>query len=121
MTQNAPFTVSAAAEAHLREWLRYVAETVPETADLVPALWRGKSITTWSWRGTSASPEYSDEIYSIIYYHPEHVVEWPRVRVAGVELAAHSETLEKMRGLHLVLTETTESDVLAGEIVGRRY
>lgn len=121
MTQTIPFTVSPAAEAHLRELLRYVAETVPETSDLVPTLCRGKSITTWSWQGASALPEYSDEDYCIIYYRPEQVAGWPQVRVAGAELAASGETLEKMRGLHLELAGTTEGDPMSGRIVGRRY
>jgi hypothetical protein len=121
MTQNALFTVSPAAEAHLRELLRYVAETVPETVNQVPTLCRGKSITTWSWRGASALPEYSDEDYSIIYYRPEQVADWPRVRVAEADLAISSDTLEKMRGLHLALEETTGGDLMSGRVVGRRY
>jgi hypothetical protein len=121
MTLNAPFTVSPAAEAHIREVLRYIAETVPETVDLIPTLCRGKSITTWSWHGASALPEYSDEDYSIVYYRPEQVADWPRVHVAGADLAVSVEMFERMRGLHLVLTGTTEGDPLSGRIVGRRY
>jgi hypothetical protein len=121
MTPDLLFTVSPAAEAHLREVLRYVAETVPETADLVPALCRGRSTTTWAWRGASAMPEYSDEDYSVRHYRPEQVADWPRVRVAGADLAIHPDTLEKVRGLHLVLTEETGDDPLSGRIVGRRY
>src|SRR5262249_8549130 len=104
MTQDAPFTVSPAADAHLREVLRYVAETVPETAGLVPVLCRGRSMTTWTWRGGSALPEYSDEEYFIRHYHPEQVAGWPRVRVALTDLAASPEILEQMQGLHLLLT-----------------
>src|SRR5262245_7716362 len=104
MTQDAPFTVSPAADAHLRELLRFVAETVPESADMVPVLCRGKSMTTWTWRGASALPEYSVEEYFISYYRPEEVAGWPRVRVGLAELAARPEILEQMRGLHLLLT-----------------
>jgi hypothetical protein len=122
MTRDVPFTVSPAAAAHLRETLRYVAETVPDTALLVPALCRrGRSVTTWAWRGASAMPEYSDEEYSVVYYRPEQVAEWPRVRVAGTDLAADPDTLAKMRGLHLVLTEAAEGEPLSGRIMGRRY
>src|SRR5688572_23971239 len=101
MSLEVPFTVSPTAEAHLREVLRYVAETVPEMADLVPALCRGRSRTTWTWRGASAVPEYSDEEYSVRFYRSELVADWPRVRVAGADLAAEPETLTRMRGLHL--------------------
>ena len=122
MTQDVPFTVSPAAEAHLREWLRYVAETVPETAALVPVLCpRGSATTTWAWQGAFARPEYTDEEYSVIHYRPEQVAGWPRVRVAGADLAADPETLEKLRGLHLVLTGATEGEPLSGRVVGRRY
>ena len=101
MPLDVSFTVSPAAETHLREVLSYVAETVPETADLVPTLYRGRSGTTWAWRGASAIPEYSDEEYSVRYFRPEQVADWPRVRVAGVDLAIDPETLERMWGLHL--------------------
>jgi hypothetical protein len=66
-------------------------------------------------------PEYSDEEYSIVYHRPDQVAEWPRVRVAGVDLATDPETLEKMRGLHLVLTGATDGEPLAGQVMGRRY
>jgi hypothetical protein len=120
MTQDMPFTVSAAAEAHLREVLRYVAETVPETK-LVPVLRREKSKMIWALGGAFARPEYSDEDYSVGYYRPGQVADWPRVRVAGADLAASPETLEKLRGLHLVLQQATEGEPLSGRVVGRRY
>jgi hypothetical protein len=121
MTQDVPFTVSPAADAHLRVVLRYVAETVPETADLVPVLCRGRSMTTWTWRGGSALPEYLDEEYFIGYYCPEQVAGWPRVRVALADLAASPETLEQMRGLHLIMTGATEGEPLSGRVTGRRF
>lgn len=121
MSPDAPFTVSPAAEDHLREVLRYVAETVPEAADLVPTLCRGNSRTTWAWRGASATPEYSDEDYSVRCYRPEQVADWPRVRVAGADLAADPATLERMRGLHLLLTGATEGEPLSGQVVARRH
>jgi hypothetical protein len=121
MTHDVPFTVSPSAEAHLQEMLRYVAETVPETADLIPVLCRGMSRTTWAWRGASPMPEYSDEEYSIVYHRPDQVAEWPRVRLAGADLATAPETLEKMRGLHLLLTGATEGEPLSGRIMSRRY
>ena len=93
---------------------------MPETADLVPALCRGRSRTTWDWRGASAMPEYSDEDYSVHYYRPEQVADWPRVRVAGADLACDPETLERMRGLHVMLTEATEDEPLSGQLVARR-
>lgn len=121
LDQNVPFTVTPAAEAHLRELLRYVAETVPETADLVPALCRGRSRTTWAWRGGSAMPEYTDEDYAVRYYRPEQVADWPRLRVAGADLAADPETLTGLRGLELVLTEASDGEPLSGQVVARRY
>ena len=120
MTLAMSFTVSPEAEAHFREVLRFIAECVPETADLVPALCRGRSWTTWAWRGASAIPEYSDEEYSVRYYHPRQVADWPRVRVAGTDLAADPEALAKMLGLHLVLTGATEGEPLSGQVVARR-
>jgi len=121
MTQDVPFTVSPAADAHLREVLRFVAENVPESADLVPVLCRGKSMTTLTWRGASALPEYTVEEYSISYYRPEEVSNWPRVRVALAEVAARPEILEQMRGLHLTLTGAIEGEPLSGRVVGRRF
>ena len=121
MTRDVPFTVSVAAEAHLREVLRFVAETVPETAELVPVLCRGRSTTTWTWQGASARPEYSDEDYSIGHYRPEQVAGWPRVRVAGTDLAVHPETLDRMRGLDLELKGARDGEPLAGQVFGRRY
>lgn len=120
MPLDAPFTVSPAAEAHLREVLRYVVETVPETASMVPALCPGKSSTTWAWRGASAVPEYSDEEYAIRFYSPEQVADWPRLRMAGLELAAEPKMLENMRGLHLELTGATEGELLSGQVIARR-
>jgi hypothetical protein len=121
MPPDAPFTVSSAAAAHVRAVLRYVADAVPETADLVPALRRGGSRTTWVWEGGSARPEFSDEDYSVGYYRPEQVADWPRVRVAGTELAADRETLDRLRGLHLMLTAAIDGDPLSGQLVVRRY
>ena len=121
VARDGPFTVSPAAEAHLRELIRYVAEAVPETAGLTPALCRGKCVTTWTWEGASARPDYSDEDYYIGFYRPEQVAGWPRVRLAGVDVAADRDVLERMRGLHLELTEKTAGDPLTGRVVGRRY
>jgi hypothetical protein len=115
------FTVSPAAESHLREVLSYIAETVPETAELLPALYRGRSGTTWAWRGASAIPEYSDEEYSIRYFRPEQVADWPRVRVAGMDPAIEPETLERMWGLHLGLTGAEVGEPLSGQVVARRH
>ena len=122
MLLDMPFTVSPVAEAHLRQVLRYVAETVPdEVAGLVPALCLSRSWTTWAWRGTAAMPEYSEEEYCIRYYRPEQVADWPRVRVAGADLAADTETLTKMSGLHLGMTGVTEGEPLSGHVVARRH
>jgi hypothetical protein len=101
--------------------LHHVAETVPEAAGLVPALCRERSRTTWAWRGASAMPEYSDEDYTVRYYRPEQVADWPLVRVAGADLAVDPGTLDRMRGLHLVLTGGTEGEPLSGQVVARRY
>lgn len=117
---DVPFTVSPAAEAHLRELIRYVAEAVPETAGLIPILCRGRCVTTWTWEGASARPDYSDEDYYIGYYRPEQAADWPRMRVAGTDLAASRDTLERLRGLHLDLAEKVEGDPLSGRVVGRR-
>src|SRR5262245_37683686 len=116
MTQDAPFTVSPAADAHLREVLRYGAEHVPEAGALVHVLCRGKSMTTWTWRGATALPEFTDEEYSIGYYRPEQVAGWPRVRVALAEVAAGPEVLEQMRGLHLMLTGAIDGEPLSGRV-----
>jgi hypothetical protein len=121
MTRHVPFTFSQEAEAHFRALLSYVVEVVPETADLVPVLCRGKSMTTWMWCGASALPEYSDEEYSLSFYRPEQVADYPRVRMSWAELAVYPETLEKLRGLHLELTEATDGESLSGRVVGRRY
>ena len=121
MLSDVPFTISPAAAAHLRELLHYVAETVPEATGQIPVLYRGRSRTTWAWRGASAMPEYSDEEYSVRYYRPEQVAGWPRVRVAEVDLAVDPETLDRMRGLHLVLTGGTEGEPLSGQVVARRH
>lgn len=121
MPLDVPFTVSPAAEAHLREVLRLVVEIVPEAADLVPALCLGRSSTTWAWRGASALPEYTDEAYCIRCYRAEQVADWPRVRVAGADLAAEPETLARMSGLHLGLTTVIEGELLSGQVVARRH
>jgi len=120
MPLDVPFTLSPAAEVHLRDVLRYVVETVPETTSMVPALCRGKSSTTWAWRGASAIPEYSDEEYSIRFYTPEQVADWPRVRVAGLELAAETQTLANMLGLHLEMSGASEGEPLSGQVIARR-
>ena len=121
MTQDVPFTVSPAAEVHLREWLRYIVEAVPEAAELVPVLCRGRSRTTWTWEGASARPDYSDEDYSIGLHRPEEATDWPRARVADADLAVGPETFARMRGLHLVLPDATDGEPLSGQVVGRRY
>jgi len=121
MTRDVPFTVSPAAEAHLGEVLRYIAESVPETADLVPVLSRGRSTTTWTWQGASARPEYSDEDYSVGYYRPEQVADWPRVWVAGRDLAVCPETLDRLRGLNLEPKGARDGEPLSGQVFGRRY
>jgi hypothetical protein len=118
---DAPFTLSPEAEIHFRYLLRYIAENVPETSDLIPVLCRGKIITTWTWRGASPLKEFSDEEFSIGYYRPDQVANWPRVRVAGAELAANNDTLEKASGLHLALTEATAGEPMSGRVIGRRY
>lgn len=118
---DAPFTVSQEADTHFRNLLRYVADTVPETADLVPVLSRGATVTTWTWRGASALKEYSDEEYCISYHQPHQVANWPRVRMVGTILATHPDTLEKAHGLDLVLTEVTDGEPLSGRVIGRRY
>jgi len=66
-------------------------------------------------------PEYSDEDYSVRHYRPEQVADWPRVRVAGADLAAHPETLERLRGLNLELNGAQTGEPLSGQVVGRRY
>jgi hypothetical protein len=121
LTQAMSFTLSPEAEAHFREVLSYVVGLVPETADLVPVLCRGRSMTTWTWFGASALPAYSDEEYSVGFYRPEQVADWPLVRVSGAQLVVNPETLEKLRGVHLVLTDATEGESLSGRVVGRRY
>ena len=117
-----PFTVSPTAEAHLCEVLRDVAETVPEMPDLVPALCRGRSRTTWTWRGASAMPEYSDEEYSVRFYRPELVADWPRVQVPspGRNWPPNPRRLPGCGGLHLGLTGAIEGEPLSGQVVARR-
>jgi hypothetical protein len=122
MPSEALFTVAPAVGAYLRELLRYVAETVPETAELVPVLCpRGSATTTWAWHGAFARPEYTDEVYSVVHHRAEQVADWPRVQVAGVDLAANPETLLRMRGVQLLLTGVTGGEALSGQLVARRY
>ena len=119
MTHDVPFTVSASAEAYFREALGDGA-SIPETVGLVPALCYGRYMTTWALRGR-AIPEYTAQVYSVGYYRPDQVAGWPRVRVAGADLAVHPETLAGLRGLHLELEPGTAGQPFSGGVVGRRY
>jgi len=95
-------------------------ETVSGTAGLVPAVCWRRTLVDWSFQEWFA-PDYSEGEYSIGYYRPDHVAGWPRVRVAGTEMAVYPEMFEMMRGLHLVLKGATEGEPLSGRVVGRRY
>ena len=78
---TAPFTVSPAAEAHLREVLRYVVvKTVPETASSGPGLCPGKVLDDLLGlaRAPSAVPEDTRmKEYAIRFYSPEPVADSP--------------------------------------------